>query len=205
MSSSCQLGALWEANSPPVTVTVNWISKAEAGPVTGMVPRQLYCDSSLSCFSLPFSESTWLWMPTQCNGQLEQPIFMCLNPTSYSQLTSEQTLTQRLPRDLHLPVLKSQTLLHPPAQCAHAYATTLQAFFFSFRAFETTQNTVTLVPKIQLSSQKLTPVCLGGERDVRAAPQMGSGWQGPPGTGAELCYLFSLHCRSGWCWGVVLG
>lgn len=26
-----------------------------------------------------------------------------------------------------------------------------------------------------------------------------------PRTGAELCYLFSLHCRSGWCWGVVLG
>lgn len=77
--------------------------------------------------------------------------------------------------------------------------------FFSFRAFETTQNTVTLVPEIHLSSQKLTPVGLGGERDVRAAPQMGSGWQGPPGTGAELCYLFSLHCRSGWCWGVVLG
>lgn len=87
-----------------------------------------------------------------------------------------------------------------PRLCYHS-----SSFFFSFRAFETTQNTVTLVPEIHLSSQKLTPVCLGGERDVRAAPQMGSGWQGPPGTGAELCYLFSLHCRSGWCWGVVLG
>lgn len=128
MSSSCQLGALWEANSAPGTVTVNWISKAEAAPVTGVVPRQFYCDSSLSSSSLPLSESTCLWMPPQCNSQFEQPISLCLNPTSYSQLTSEQTLTQRLPRDLHLPVLNSQILLHLPAQCAHACAATPQAF-----------------------------------------------------------------------------
>lgn len=141
MSSSCQLGALWEENSAPGTVTVNWISKAEVAPVTGMVPRQLYCDSSLSSFSLPLSESTWLWMPTQCNSQFEQPIFMCLNPTSYSQLTSEQTLTQRLPRDLHVPVLNSQILL---PSVPTLMLPVFRLFFYSFSVFETTQSHLSL-------------------------------------------------------------
>lgn len=77
--------------------------------------------------------------------------------------------------------------------------------FFSFRAFETTQNTVTLVPEIHLSSQKLTPVGLGGERDVRAAPQMGSGWQGPLGLGLSsvtcfLCTVGQVGAGES-CWG----
>lgn len=107
MSSSCQLGALWEANSAPVTLTVNWISKAEVGPVIGKVPRQLYCDSSLS-------ESTWLWMPTQCNGQLEQPIFMCLNPTSYSQTYFREDTDSETAQGFASPCSQFSDLAAPP-------------------------------------------------------------------------------------------
>lgn len=139
MSSSCQLGALWEANSAPGTVSVNWISKAEVRAVAGWYQGSFTVLVSLSFISLPLSGSIWFWMPTQSNGQFAQPIFMCLNPTSYSQLTSEQTLTQRLPRDLHLlsSILTSCCTSLPSVPTL--MLPLLRLFFNSFRVFVTTQ------------------------------------------------------------------
>lgn len=170
-----------------------------------VLSRQL---PSLLCLP-PYLSPLGFEYPLQCNGQFLQPVFIRhLNPTCYSQFTSEEPLTQRLSWDFHIPapILKSRyTSLPSVSMLMHL---TLLRCFFPSEHLRPLKNIVKLASETHLSSQKLNPVFLNGKRDSRACLTEQNWWRvsgrGPSGRAAELCYLFCLHCSPGWYWGVVL-